>query len=502
MADACYLGVDLGAESGRVMAGLFDGRRVRLEQVHRFPNGAVSLGTTLRWDVLRLWSEIQDGLTRAAAQFGDRIVSVGVDTWGVDYVLLAKNGEIAAQPFHYRDSRTASILPQAFGRVPKREIFAQTGLQFMEFNTLFQLLAFQQSNPDLLAAAERLLLMPDFFHWCLCGSRVVEFTNATTTQCFHATENRWAFELLTRFGLPAGIFPEVVPPGTRLGKLREGLAARTGLKRIEVVAPATHDTASAVAAVPTQLTGTPTWAYISSGTWSLLGVEVQQAALSERALELNVTNEGGIDRTYRLLKNIMGLWLVQECKRAFERRGKNYDYAELARLAGQARPLRSLVNPDDRAFLNPDDMAAAIQKWCGDYGEPVPQTEGELIRCALESLAFKYRMVLEWLEELTGTRIEVLHIVGGGCQNESLNQLTADACGRPVVAGPVEATVLGNVLIQARSAGELKSLADLRQVVRESSALKTYEPRATAAWNDASPRFIDLVAKSARNAAV
>lgn len=502
MAEACYLGVDLGAESGRVMAGLFDGRRVRLEQVHRFPNGAVSLGTTLRWDVLRLWSEIQDGLTRAAAQFGDRIVSVGVDTWGVDYVLLAKNGEIVAQPFHYRDSRTAGILPQAFGRVPKREIFAQTGLQFMEFNTLFQLLAFQQSNPDLLAAAERLLLMPDFFHWCLCGSRVIEFTNATTTQCFHATENRWAFDLLARFGLPAGIFPEVVPPGTRLGKLREGFAARTGLKRIEVVAPATHDTGSAVAAVPTQLTGTPTWAYISSGTWSLLGVEVQQAALSERALELNVTNEGGIDRTYRLLKNIMGLWLVQECKRAFERRGKSYDYAELTRLASQARPLRSLVNPDDRVFLNPDDMAAAIQKWCGDYGEPVPQAEGELIRCALESLAFKYRMVLEWLEELTGTRIEVLHIVGGGCQNESLNQLTADACGRPVVAGPVEATVLGNVLIQARSAGELKSLADLRQVVRESSALKTYEPRATAAWNDAYPRFIDLVAKSARNAAV
>jgi rhamnulokinase len=302
--------------------------------------------------------------------------------------------------------------------------------------------------------------------------------------------------------LPAGIFPEVVPPGTRLGKLREGLAARMGLKRIEVVAPATHDTGSAVAAVPTQLTGTPTWAYISSGTWSLLGVEVQQAALSERALELNITNEGGIDRTYRLLKNIMGLWLVQECKRAFERRGKNYEYAELTRLASQARPLRSLVNPDDRAFLNPDDMALAIQKWCGDYGEPVPQTEGELIRCALESLAFKYRMVLEWLEELTGTRIEVLHIVGGGCQNEALNQLTADACGRPVVAGPVEATVLGNVLIQARSAGELKSLADLRQVVRESSVLKTYEPRATAAWNDAYPRFIDLVAKSARNAAV
>jgi rhamnulokinase len=502
MAEACYLGVDLGAESGRVMAGLFDGRRVRLEQIHRFPNGAVSLGTSLRWDVLRLWSEVQDGLSRAANKFGDDIVSVGVDTWGVDYVLLSRNGEIVAQPFHYRDSRTDGALAHAFGRVPKREIFAQTGLQFMEFNTLFQLLAFQRSNPELVAAAERLLLMPDFFHWCLCGSRVIEFTNATTTQCFHAIDHGWAFDLLARFGLPAGLFPDVVPPGTQLGKLRDGLAARTGLKRIEVVAPATHDTGSAVAAVPTQSTGTPNWAYISSGTWSLMGVEVQQAVLSERALELNVTNEGGIDRTYRLLKNIMGLWLVQECKRSFERRGKSYDYAELARLAGQARPLRSLVNPDDRAFLKPDDMATAMQKWCGDFGEPIPQDEGALIRCALESLAFRYRMVLEWLEELTGTRIEVLHIVGGGCQNESLNQLTADACGRPVITGPVEATVLGNVLIQARTRGELKSLAELRQVVRESSALKTYEPRATAAWNDAYPRFIDLVARSARNAAV
>jgi rhamnulokinase len=502
MAEACYLGVDLGAESGRVMAGLFDGRRIRLEQMHRFPNGAVSLGTTLRWDVLRLWSEIQDGLTRAAAQFGDRIVSVGVDTWGVDYVLLSRNGEIVAQPFHYRDSRTEGALPHAFSRVPKREIFAQTGLQFMEFNTLFQLLAFQRSNPDLLAAADRLLLMPDFFHWCLCGSRVIEFTNATTTQCFHATEHRWAYDLLGRFSLPTGLFPEVVPPGTKLGKLRDGLAARTGLKRIEVVAPATHDTGAAVAAVPTQLTGTPKWAYISSGTWSLMGVEVPQAVLSDRALELNVTNEGGIDRTYRLLKNIMGLWLVQECRRAFERRGKGYDYGELTRLAGEAPPLRSLVNPDDRAFLNPDDMAAAIQSWCADYGEQVPQTEGELIRCALESLAFKYRMVLEMMEELTGTRIEVVHIVGGGCQNESLNQLTADACGRPVIAGPVEATVLGNVLIQARAAGELQTLADIRQVVRDSSACKSYEPKATAAWNDAYPRFNDLVTKSARNAAV
>ncbi len=502
MTQTCFLGVDLGAESGRVMAGLFDGRQIRLEQVHRFPNGAVSIGNTLRWDVLRLWSEIQDGLAKGAATYGNRVASVGVDTWGVDYVLLSRTGEILGQPYHYRDSRTEGILGPAFSRVPKREIFGQTGLQFMEFNTLFQLLAFQKTNADLLGLADRLLMMPDFFHWCLSGSRVVERTNATTTQCFHPTAGQWAFDLLRKFGLPLAMFPEVVEPGTRLGRLREAIASRTGLARIEVVAPATHDTGSAVAAVPTKKTGSPDWAYISSGTWSLMGVEVHKAVLTDRALELNVTNEGGIDGTYRLLKNIMGLWLVQECKRAFERTGKNFSYAQLTAMAAEARPLRSLVNPDSRAFLKPDDMAIAIREWCARYGEPVPQTEGELIRCCLESLALKYRMVLEWLEELTGIRITTIHVVGGGCQNEALNQLTADACGRPVVAGPVEATVLGNLLVQARSLGELGSLADLREVVRASSAPVTFEPRNPAQWDEAYPRFATLVAKSAQDAAI
>jgi rhamnulokinase len=481
---------------------LFDGRRIRLAQLHRFANGGVNVADTLRWDVLRLWSEIQDGLAKAGAQLGNSIVSCGVDTWGVDYVLLSRTGEILGQPYHYRDSRTEGILPRAFGRVAKREIFAETGLQFMEFNTLFQLLAFQKQNADLLAVADRLLLMPDFFHWCLSGSRVVEFTNATTTQCFHPTHGQWSFELLQRFGLPTGIFPDVVPPGTKLGTLRESIAQRTGLRRIDIVAPATHDTGAAVAAVPTQKTGAPNWAYISSGTWSLMGVEVPAAVLTDRALELNVTNEGGIDGTYRLLKNIAGLWLVQECRRSFERRGKAYDYAQLTAVASQSPPLRSLVNPDDRAFLKPFDMAAAIGDWCAAHGEPKPESEGELIRCALESLAFKYRMVLDWLEELTGTRIEVIHIVGGGSQNDALNQLAADACGRPVVAGPVEATILGNVLIQARSAGELATLADIRAVVHDSSELKTFEPKNSAAWNDAYPRFVELCARSAGTSAL
>ncbi len=415
---------------------------------------------------------------------------------------MSRTGEILGQPYHYRDSRTDGILAQAFSRVPKREIFAETGLQFMEFNTLFQLLAFQKNNSELLSLADRLLLMPDFFHWCLSGSRVVEFTNATTTQCFHPVRRQWSFSMLRDFGLPIGIFPEVVLPGTSLGALRESVSTRTGLKRIEVVAPATHDTGAAVAAVPSEKTGAPNWAYISSGTWSLMGVEVTDAILTPRALELNVTNEGGIDGTYRLLKNIMGLWLVQECRKSFERQGAKYDYAELAAMADKSLPLRSLVNPDDRAFLKPHDMAAAIRQWCGDHGEPIPDTEGALIRCALESLAFKYRMVLEWLEELTETRVDVIHIVGGGSQNDALNQLTADACGRPVIAGPVEATILGNVLVQARAAGELSTLSDIREVVRASHDLKTFEPRTRQPWNDSYDRFTTLVAKSAVTSAI
>jgi len=492
MHSQCYLGVDLGAESGRLVAGLFDGARIQLEEVHRFANVAVSLGDTLRWNVLGLWQEIQKGLALANERVQAPIVSVGVDTWGVDYVLMSKSDEILGQPFHYRDARTRGILDYALSRVPKRDVFTQTGLQFMELNTLYQLLVTQQASPQLLDCAERMLLMPDFFHWCLCGSRVTEFTNATTTQCFHPTEGDWSFDLLQRFDLPARIFPQVVQSGTKLGTLRESIANSSGLGRIGVVAPATHDTGAAVAAVPTQRTGNPTWAYISSGTWSLMGVESDHAILSDRALELNVTNEGGIDGTYRLLKNIMGLWLVQECRRSFERGGRPLGYDDLMKLAGEAPPFRSIVDPDDQAFLSPDDMPRAIADWCRDHDELVPETEGQFVRCALESLALKYRLVLSWLEELTGVRTEVIHIVGGGSRNAVLNQFTADACGRPVVAGPVEATALGNVLIQARSSGEVGTLAELRDIVRTSSELARFEPRAKAAWDAAFERFVRL----------
>jgi rhamnulokinase len=499
MAQNVYLAVDLGAESGRVMAGIWNGKRLRLEEVHRFPNGPVALADSLHWDILRLWAEVQNGLALAAKKFGRSIVSVGADTWGVDFVLLSRSDEMLGQPYHYRDGRTNGMLEQAFQRVPRSEIFARTGIQFMQLNTLFQLLAVQQNTPELLEAADCLLFIPDFIHWALSGSRVVEFTIASTSQCLSPVNRDWATGLLQQFKLPTRILPKIVTPGTVLGDLRKDLAERAGLTRIKVVAPPSHDTASAVAGVPTAHTGQANWAYLSSGTWSLMGVEVQQALLSDRTQQLNLTNEGGLDGTYRLLKNIMGLWLVQQCKRSFDIRGQAYGYSKLAQLAAKALPLRSLVNPDDPRFLNPPNMPKSIQDFCRETGQLVPKTEGQLIRCAYESLALTYRKVLAWLEELTGNRIETLHIVGGGSQSRILDQFTADACERPVLAGPVEATAMGNLLVQVRASGELNSLAELRAVVRDSSEVITFEPGKAASWVDASGRLSQIQQRIAVN---
>lgn len=484
-----YLAVDLGAESGRVMAGIWNGRVLQLDEIHRFPNGGVYLGDTLRWDVLMLWSEIQKGLALAGKKYGRRIVSVGADTWGLDFVLLNKQDEMLGLPYHYRDARTRGSLERAFKKVPRAEIFKHTGSQFMELNSLYQLLAWKEDSPAILDAAETLLFIPDFLHWAMCGVKRAEFTIASTSQFLHPIKRDWSLPLMKKFGLPTHFLPKVVAPGTTLGKFSKSLAERTGLAGVKVVAPPSHDTASAVAGVPTANTGKANWAYISSGTWSLMGVEIQKAVLTPRALELNMTNEGGVDGTYRLLKNIMGLWLVQQCKRSFDAAGKKYDYSQLAALAAKARPLRSIVNVNAPRFLNPLDMPREIQGFCRETKQPVPRTEGELIRCAYESLALKYRETLASIEELTGEESEVIHIVGGGSQSKILNQFTADACDRPVVAGPVEATAMGNLLTQARADGEIGSLAEMREVVRASSTVQRYEP---SAWKEAAERFAEL----------
>jgi len=362
----------------------------------------------------------------------------------------------------------------------------------MELNSLYQLLAWKEHSPAILDAADTLLFMPDFLHWCLCGAKKAEFTIASTSQFLHPLDRTWSLPLLKELGLPVHFLPEIVPPGTMLGRIRPSLAKRTGLTGVKVVAPPAHDTASAVAGAPTAHTGRGNWAYISSGTWSLMGLEVKQAVLTPRALELNMTNEGGIDGTYRLLKNIMGLWLVQQCKRSFEADGRNHDYAQLVHLAVQAKPLHSLVNPNDPRFLNPPDMPKAIREYCRETKQPVPKTDGEVVRCCYESLALMYRETLGSLEELTGIRIEVIYIVGGGSQNKLLNHFAAAACRRPVVAGPVEATAMGNLLTQIRASGELGSLAEMREVVNLSSSVVCYDPPAESVWNEAAERFAGL----------
>jgi len=476
MATKVYLAVDLGAESGRVLAGLWNGKKLVLEEVHRFPNRAVALGETLRWDVLGLWYEIQSGLALAGKKYGKKVVSVGADTWGVDFVFLNKQGEMLGQPYHYRDARTRGSMERTFKKVSRAEIFAQTGAQFMEINSLYQMVAWNEQCPEILEAAETMLFVPDFLHWAMCGSKVAEFTIASTSQMVHPLKRDWSMSLLKKLKLPTHFLPKIVTPGTDLGPLLGSLASRTGLSGVRVVAPPGHDTASAVVGVPTANTGRADWAYISSGTWSLMGAEVGTAVLSPRALEMNMTNEGGVDGTYRLLKNIMGLWLVQQCKRSFDAAGRKYEYAQLAKMAEEARSGGAILDLDDPRFVNPPDMPKAIQAFCRETKQRVPKTDGELIRCCYESLAAKYSQVLGMLEELTGNRIEVIHIVGGGSQSKVLNQFAADACQRPVVTGPVEATAMGNLLTQIRADGELSTLAEMRQVVRKSSEVNRYEP--------------------------
>jgi len=486
-----FLAVDLGASSGRTVAGLFDGERLSLEDVNRFENGPVTVAGSMHWDLLGLWSNIQDGLRAAAAAYGDGVVSVGVDTWGVDYGLLGKDDLLLGNPYHYRDSRTAGLLAAAFQTVSREEIFAETGLQFMELNTLFQMIAMKRAGSPLLDIAERFLMMPDLFHWLLTGEKANEFTDATTTQFYNPRTESWSVSLFEKFGLPTEIFGDIVPPGTRLGKLRPEVAEATGLAGAEVVLPGTHDTASAVMAVPadSQPGGQPDWCYISSGTWSLMGLEVPEPVVTDQVRELNFTNEGGVGNTIRLLKNIAGLWPVQECRRIWKEAGQDRDWGELVTLAQAATPLASLVNPDDGRFVAPKDMPDEIRSYCRDTGQTVPESEGAVIRCALESLAMRYRRVHGWLEQLNGRQIDTIHIVGGGTQNKLLSQMAADACNRRVVAGPVEATAIGNVMMQAVSAGAIGSIAEAREVIRRSFDVEEYVPQNTAAWDDAYERY-------------
>jgi rhamnulokinase len=500
-ATTTFAAIDLGAESGRVMLARFDGARLATEEAHRFPNVPVRAAGTLYWDVLRLWADIQQGLAAVAQRAGGPIASVGVDAWGVDFALLDRDGQLLGSPVHYRDERTQGMLEEAFRRAPRAEIFAHTGIQFMPINTLYQLLALVTRGSPALDAASQLLTIPDLFNFWLSGVQANEFTNATTTQCYDPRAGDWAWNMLKQLGIPAGIFGPIVQPGTSLGPLRPPLAAELGLgparatspgqgiTPVQVIAPASHDTGSAVAAVPFERARA---IFLSSGTWSLMGVELPQPIINAQTLAYNFTNEGGVGGTTRLLKNIMGLWLVQECRRAWASQGQTYSYAQLMQLAEQAPAFASLVVASDERWLPPGDMPARIQAFCRETGQPVPETAGSLVRCALESLALEYRWVAERLDELTGEHQDTIHIIGGGAQNALLNQFTADATGRLVVAGPVEATALGNVLVQAMAGGHIASLAEGRALIRHSLPVQTFEPHSSQAWAATYQRYLHL----------
>lgn len=490
-----YLAVDLGASSGRVVAGVFDGSRLRLEEVHRFENGGITANNRMYWNLLQQWQHITDGLCAARQRYGDRVSSVGVDTWGVDYGLLGPGDELLGDPYHYRDKRTNEVMEQALEVVSREEIFAETGLQFMQFNTLFQLFAMKRQNPRLLDIAESFLMMPDLFHWLLTGEKANEFTNASTTQFHNPAKNAWSEKLFDRFGLPTKILGNVLAPGTRLGGLTASVSAVTGLRDVDVVLPGTHDTASAVMAVPASGTPTehPRWCYISSGTWSLMGAEIPAPVISDKCREFNFTNEGGVGGTTRLLKNIGGLWLVQECRRIWKQEGHEFGWSELVDRASASPALASLINPDAAEFVAPGNMPQAIRDYCSAWRQATPESVGAVIRCALESLALRYRMVLNWLRQLTGSAIDTIHIVGGGTQNRLLCQMAADACKCRVIAGPIEATALGNVMMQVVSSGEVSSIEQAREVIRNSFAVEEYSPQQTQRWDEAFTRFEKFV---------
>lgn len=474
-----FCAVDLGAESGRVVEGRFDGARLQLEVAHRFANAPARANGTLFWDVLRLWNDILDGLTRVEGE----VAGIGVDTWGVDFGLLDARDQLLGNPVHYRDARHAGYIDKAAQTMPRAEIYARTGLQFLPFNTLYQLLEMRDQSPQL-PLARTLLWMPDLLHFWLCGAKKNEYSIASTSQMLDVKARLWDEALLRQFELPTKILCDLVPPGCKLGSLRADVAARVGLSaKTPVIAPASHDTASAIAAVP--FAPGENAAYLSSGTWSLMGLELDQPLLSERAFELGFTNEGGVAGTIRFLKNIAGLWLVQECRRSFARAAQEFSYAELTELAARAGSDGPFIEPDDARFAAPADMPRNIREFCHETNQFQPQTPGELVRCCLDSLALKYRWTFEKLEELRGASLDALYVVGGGTQNELLCQLSADCIGKPLICGPIEATAAGNVLVQALARGEVRDLAQIRQVVRASFASKTFAPRAgeKARWD-------------------
>lgn len=485
MGGSKYVACDFGAGSGRVILGELEHGKLSLREIHRFDNHEIQVFDRTYWDILALFQELKTGLRMLASQGHSDVDGIGVDTWGVDFGLMAFDGYLAGNPVSYRDSRTDGMLERAFQLMPKDEIYDQTGIQFMPLNTIFQLLSAVENEDSSLDIADTLLFMPDLFNYLLTGNEVTEYTIASTSQLLDAEERDWSDEIFERLALPLQLMADIVEPGTIIGELLPSIQKETGMGEVDIIAPACHDTASAVAAVPAI---GDDWAYLSSGTWSLLGVELDEPIISKESLANNFTNEGGYGKTIRFLRNITGMWLLERCRAFWKQQGVDESYETLLALAVDSPPFKCFVNPDDPAFVNPANMPEALSAFCRRSRQPAPSTRGEFARCVLESLAMKYRFVVEMIESMRGSELRTLHVVGGGSQNRLLNQFTANALGIPVMAGPVEATAAGNILIQAIAKGDLAGLQEARQVVINSFELETFVPEDQEAWDEAYQR--------------
>ncbi|ULL14014.1 rhamnulokinase [Paenibacillus sp. H1-7] len=479
---------DLGASSGRAMLGRLVDGKIEITELHRFSNDPVQVGNRLHWDILRLYHEIKQGLLITKNK-GIEVASIGIDSWAVDFGFIGPNGELIGNPYHYRDRHTEDMMEKLFAELPAGEIFARTGIQFLQFNTIFQLYALKQANSPWLQEGNRLLMIPDLLRYFLTGQMHNEFSNATTTQLFNPVEGNWDRELLHKLGFPESWFGEVLQPGSPAGVLQESVCEELGIPSIPVYAVAEHDTGSAVAAVPAL---DRSFAYLSCGTWSLMGTEVQEPVINDMAQKLNFTNEGGVEGTYRLLKNIMGLWILQESRRVWEKAGKSYSFPELVKLAEAAKPFGAFIDPDHPMFLAPGDMPARIAQYCQETGQQAPESDGEIVRCILESLALKYRFVLEMTERLSNQQFNGLHMVGGGINNTLLCQWSANAIGKPVWAGPSEGSAIGNMAVQWIAQGVFSDIWEARRVIRDSFPVIEYRPEAQEQWSQAYDRFVKL----------
>ncbi len=487
-ATANFLAIDLGAESGRCTVGCFDDNHLTLHEVHRFNNGAVPTLGRLEWDALRIFTEIKSGIHKAVQQFGPHLRSLAVDAWGVDFALLDKHGELLGNPYSYRDPQTDGMLAEAFTRVPAADIYAETGNCFSPINTLYQLLALTTRQSSRLAAAQTLLMVPDLFSYWLTGTKVAEYTEASTTQFLDPYRRNWNLSLLDRLGIRNDIFPEIVTPGTALGQLVSAVADETGAKDVEVFAPASHDNASAVATIACE-----SESLITSGTWCTLGIELQQPLINERTLRGNFTNEGGVCDTITLFRLITGLWLIQECRRAWAREGQPMSWDEICEMAATAPPFAAVIDVDASDFLGVGHMPERIQAYCWRTAQRVPETPASIARTVFESLALKFRWVFASLEEIVGRRLNTMQIIGGGALNCLLDQYTANAINRPVCAGPVEATTIGNLLMQLKPLGYVGSLAEGRELVRNSFATTAYEPHQPTLFDEPYERLLQVM---------